>query len=383
MKHCILSAAVASSIFFAAVGSVDVSAFSVSDVSAKAAVIIDACSGNVIAGKNEDMTLPMASTTKIMSSLLLIESGDLDSKFKVDNDAIMVEGSSMGLRKDDIVTKRDLCYGMLLPSGNDAANETAVLLAGSPEKFAVMMNEKARDIGLKNTHFDNPHGLDSENHYTTASDMSVMARELLKHEEILEFTRIYEDYLKKNDGSSIWLVNTNKLVRFYEGVDGLKTGYTTTAGYCMTATAKKNEMRLLSVVMNAPSSDLRSKDTTNMLNYGFNSYKLNILYEKEKNLGQVKIEKAKKEKVDVYLKDDITMLSKINENQGEYNYNVIVNELKAPLSKNQSIGRVEVIDNEGNIVKEEDVIVKEDIEKANVFDLFNRIVAALSSGNLS
>lgn len=354
----------------------------------KSAILLEMSTGKVLYEKNANEKLAPASMTKVMSMLLImeaIERGDftMDDDVVISDNASGMGGSQIFLQTGEKYKVRELLKGIAIASGNDAVVAMAEKVSGTVSSFVEAMNKRAQELGLKNTHFDNPHGLDSENHYTTASDMSVMARELLKHEEILKFTSIYEDYLKKNDGSSIWLVNTNKLVRFYEGVDGLKTGYTTTAGYCMTATAKKNEMRLLSVVMNAPSSDLRSKDTTNMLNYGFNSYKLNILYEKEKNLGQVKIEKAKKEKVDVYLKDDITMLSKINENQGEYNYNVIVNELKAPLSKNQSIGRVEVIDNEGNIVKEEDVIVKEDIEKANVFDLFNRIVAALSSGNLS
>lgn len=255
-------------------------------------------------------------------------------------------------------------------------------VSGSVEAFVESMNKKAEDLGLKNTHFENPHGLDNENHYTTAKDMSIMARELLKHETILEFTSIYEDYLKKNDGSSIWLVNTNKLVRFYEGVDGLKTGFTSTAGYCVTTTAKRNDMRLLSVVMNAPSSDLRSKDTTNMLNYGFNSYQLTVLLEKKKDLGKVKVEKGKKKEVNVYLKDDVTELSKIGEKLENYSYNIVVDDLKAPLKSNQKVGFVEIIDNEGNIVKEEDVIITCDIEKASIFDLFGRILESLTSGNL-
>ncbi len=267
MKHCILSAAVASSIFFAAVGSVDVSAFSVSDVSAKAAVIIDACSGNVIAGKNEDMTLPMASTTKIMSSLLLIESGDLDSKFKVDNDAIMVEGSSMGLRKDDIVTKRDLCYGMLLPSGNDAANETAVLLAGSPEKFAVMMNEKARDIGLKNTHFVTPSGLHDEDHYSTAYDMAMLTREALRNDTFREICGTKQIKLCFGDPPyERWLTNTNNLLSLYDGCIGVKTGFTDEAGRCLVSAAQRNGVTLICVTLNA-SDDWN--DHMKMYEYGF------------------------------------------------------------------------------------------------------------------
>ncbi|MDE6599680.1 MAG: D-alanyl-D-alanine carboxypeptidase, partial [Oscillospiraceae bacterium] len=143
-------------------------AVSLAGLSAKAAILIDATTGTVIAEKNEKQRLPMASTTKIMSALLMLESGDLDTQFKVDNNAIMVEGSSMGLCEDDIVTKRALCYGMLLPSGNDAANQTAVTLAGSTEKFAEMMNNRAKEIGLKDTNFVTPSGLHAENHYSTA-----------------------------------------------------------------------------------------------------------------------------------------------------------------------------------------------------------------------
>ena len=211
--------------------------------------------------------------------------------------------------------------------------------------------------------------------------MSIMAMELLKHEEILTFTSIYEDYLKKNDGSSIWLVNTNKLVRFYEGVDGLKTGFTSTAGYCITTTAKRSDMRLLSVVMNAETSDLRSKDTTNMLNYGFNTYKLNVLLNNEKSLGKVHIEKGKIEETEVYLKNNITTLQKQSDEQKKYDYNIIVDNLEAPIKSNEKVGYVEVIDNEGNVIREEDIIIKEEVKKASILDLFGRVVEAISSGN--
>ena len=137
------------------------------------------------------------------------------------------------------------------------------------------MNKKAESLGLKNTHFVNVHGLDEEGHYSSAYDMSVMARELLKHEKILDFTRVYEEYLTKPDGSQIWLVNTNKLVRFYDGVDGLKTGFTQKAGYCLTATGKKNNLRLISVVMGEESIEKRSSDTVKLLTYRYNKFKVN------------------------------------------------------------------------------------------------------------
>lgn len=275
-----------------------------------------------------------------------------------------------------------MIFYCFLQTAIDAVVAMAEKVSGSVDAFVKAMNDKAKALGLVNTHFENPHGLHSENHYSTASDMAVMAQELLKHEKILEYTSIYEDYLTKNDGSSTWLVNTNRLVRFYEGVDGLKTGFTTEAGYCITTTAKRGGMRLLSVIMNASSSDLRSKDTVNLLNYGFNTYKLNILLEKNKELGKINIEKGKKEEVTLYLKDEVTILNKVNEEEKNYNYNLIVDEIKAPVEANSKVGYVEIMDQDGNIIKEADVIILEEVKKANVLDLFKKVIKIFTCGKM-
>lgn len=371
-----------------------ISFFFVSNVSAledlapnsKSAILLEVSTGKVLFEKNANEKLAPASMTKIMSMLLIMEAIDsgkisLEDEVVISDNASSMGGSQIFLQTGEKYKVSELLKGIAVASGNDAVVAMAEKVSGSVSAFVEAMNKRAGELGLKNTHFDNPHGLDSDTHYTTAKDMSIMAQELLKHEKILEYTSIYEDYLKKNDGSSIWLVNTNKLVRFYEGVDGLKTGYTEKAGYCITTTAKRNDMRLLSVVMKVETSDLRSKDTTNMLNYGFNTYQTDILLDKDKNLGKVKIEKGKKTEVNVYLKDDITILSKVNEEKEKYDYNVVINDLKAPLKKSQKVGYVEVIDSDGNIIKEEDVIVKESVDKANIFNLFGRALEALTSGN--
>ncbi len=236
-------------------------------LSAKAAILIDAQTGTVIAEKNGYQTLPMASTTKIMSALLLIESGDLDSEFKVDNNAIKVEGSSMGLCEDDIVTKRALCYGMLLPSGNDAANETAVLLAGSAEKFAEMMNKRAERIGMKNTSFVTPSGLHDPNHYSTAYDMALLTREALQNEIFREICGTQKAKLEYgNPPYERWLVNTNKLLYMYDGCIGVKTGFTDEAGRCLVSAAEKNGVTLICVTLNAPDD---WNDHKKMYDYGF------------------------------------------------------------------------------------------------------------------
>jgi D-alanyl-D-alanine carboxypeptidase (penicillin-binding protein 5/6) len=354
----------------------------------ESAILLEVSTGKILYEKNADSKLAPASMTKIMSMLLIMEAVD-DGKISMDDEVIISEnaasmgGSQIFLQAGEKYKVEELLKGIAVASGNDAVVAMAEKVGGSVDGFVEMMNKRAEELGLTNTHFDNPHGLDSETHYTTARDMSVMARELLKHEKILEFTSIYEDYLKKNDGSSIWLVNTNRLVRFYEGVDGLKTGYTTNAGYCITTTALRNNLRLLSVVMNAPSSDLRSKDTTNMLNYGFNNYKLDILLDKDNDLGNLSIIKGKKETTKIYLKDNVTILSKINDEKGTYDYNIVIEKENAPIESNEKVGYVEVIDNEGNIIKEQDLIVKEEIKKANIWDLFKKTLSTISSGNFT
>lgn len=271
MKRGIISFLTAMLLFVTALPCIDASAFDVSDISAGAAVLIDAQSGTIITGKNEYSSMPMASTTKIMSALLLIESGDLDREFRVDNNAIMVEGSSMGLCVNDIVTKRALCYGMLLPSGNDAANETAVLLAGSAEKFADMMNERARSIGLSGTHFVTPSGLHDKDHYSTAYDMALLTREALKNETFREICGTKQIKLKFGDPPyERWLTNTNKLLSLYDGCIGVKTGFTDEAGRCLVSAAEKNGVTLICVTLNDRDD---WNDHMKMYDYGFSQVK--------------------------------------------------------------------------------------------------------------
>ena len=265
------------------------------NLSSESAILMDAESSKILYEKNIDEKLPMASMTKIMSMLLImenIENGSLkyEDKVLISENASGMGGSQVFLQAGEEYTVDDLLKCIAVSSANDAVVAMAEKISGSVDTFVTLMNEKAKSLGLENTNFANPHGLDNENHYSTAYDMAIMAKELLKHEDILKYTSIYEDYLTKPDGSQVWLVNTNRLVRFYDGVDGLKTGYTTEAGYCLTATAKKNDLRLISVVMKSPSAEERSSDTSTLLTYGFNSFKSNVIYSKDKSLGKIKIE---------------------------------------------------------------------------------------------
>lgn len=347
------------------------------EISAKSAILVDFNTGKVLYSKNENEPLAMASMTKVMSMLLIMEKID-DGSLKYDDIVeISTESSSMGgsqifLNPGDKYKVIDLLKGVAMASANDAVVALAEKTYGSKEHFIEAMNKKAESLGLKNTHFVNVHGIDEEGHYSSAYDMSVMARELLKHEKILDFTRVYEEYLTKPDGSQIWLVNTNKLVRFYDGVDGLKTGFTQNAGYCLTATGKKNNLRLISVVMGEESIEKRSSDTVKLLNYGFNTFKVNLIKNKSEILGKVNVQKGKKENVDVVLVNDLIELLNASDKPSNYKFKILVDKITAPVKKGDVIGKVKVLNDNGILISEVDITVNENVLKANLWDLFKR-----------
>jgi len=352
----------------------------------KSAILLDFDTGTVMYSKNEEESLPPASMTKIMSMLLIMEAIDngkitFDTEVTISENAASMGGSQVFLQAGEVYKVSELLKGIAIASGNDAVVAMAEYLEGSEENFVNKMNERASSLGLKNTVFKNPHGLDTEGHVSTAKDMAMIAKELLKHPKILEYTSIYEDYLKKPDGTSTWLVNTNKLVRFYDGVDGLKTGFTSSAGYCLTATAKKNNLRLIAVVMGADTSDNRSSDISSMLNYGFNSYKTGVLLKKDTVLGTKRIENGVKETVEIVLKEDYTKLLKQTEALPNYSYNVKVDSLVAPKKKGEIVGKVEVV-NGDSIIDTLDLTLKEDVEKANFFELLLKNIKHMTSGKI-
>lgn len=237
------------------------------DISAKASVLIEAKSGRIIWGKNENTRLPMASTTKIMSTIIALESGDLDTEFTVDSGAVHTEGSSMGLMEGDIVSLRDLCIGMLLPSGNDAANCTAVRLGGDIPTFVGMMNAKAAELGLCDTHFVTPSGLHDPGHYSTAYNMSLLAAYALENPDFAEICGSSNMKLSFGDPPfNRWLTNTNKLLERYDGCIGVKTGFTDEAGRCLVSAAERNGIRLVCVTLNAPDD---WNDHAKLYDYGF------------------------------------------------------------------------------------------------------------------
>lgn len=243
------------------------------------------------------------------------------------------------------------------------------------------MNAKVKELGLKNTHFVNPTGLDEENHYSSAYDMGMIAKELLSHEEILEFSGVYEDYIRQDTPNKYWVVNTNKLIRFYEGADGLKTGFTDNAGYCMAVTAKRGGMRLIAVTLGEENGTVRNNETSELLDYGFNLYKVDVVKSKNDVIAEIKIDRGTKEKVSLSVNEDIVVLKKKSELSKKYDLEQKVNDIKLPLKKGEVIGRLLVKDGK-KVIKEADLVVDEDVDKLGYFRTILETVKDILTGSM-
>ena len=342
-------------------------------------VLMDYYSGRVICEQNSHEKIWPASLTKMMTAYVIgmeLKAGRLhmDDDVTITEDAWAkkyTDSSKMFIEVGRTIKVGDLVRGIIIQSGNDACVAMAIHLAGTQEGFVSVMNNYAAQLGLKDTHFSNVHGLFDEMNYSSAYDMSIMARELVRHEKILEFSSIYEDYLRKNTAKKFWLVNTNKLVKFYSYIDGLKTGYTGNAGYCLTATGMKNDMRLISVVMGEQNTDNRTTDTLAMLDYGFNMYSINKVVNKDKSLGNVRVNLGDIENVDIMLEEDITILNNNQKGKKNITYEINTNNINAPVKKGDVVGKIDVYE-EGRYLYSRDITVMNDIEKANIFKVFIR-----------
>jgi D-alanyl-D-alanine carboxypeptidase (penicilin binding protein) len=353
---------------------------------AGSSILMEVSTKTILYEKNKDSQVAVASLTKMMAQILIleaIESGNLtwDEQVKASSNAAGYGGTQIYLQPGEMMSVRDLMKGITMASANDATVVLAERIAGSEEAFVKMMNEKAKKLGLKNTNFMNPTGLDEDNHYSSAYDMALIAIELLKHDEILEFSSVYEDYLRTDTPNKFWLVNTNKLVRFYDGADGLKTGFTDNAGYTMAVTAKRNDMRLIAIVLGEAVSKVRNQETTSLLDYGFNLYKVQVIKKQGDVIKTVDLNKATKNKVDVILDRDITVLSKKSDTEKSYTEKVNINEVKLPLKENQIVGNIEIYD-QGKQIGSYPLIVKENVKKKNIFKLFLDNLKDIVVGNL-
>lgn len=370
-------------IFLILFGMIRVKALELTSYS-ESAILIEPTTNTILYELNKDERKAPASMTKLMTMLIIVEEIDkgnikLNDMVTISQNAADMGGSQVFLEANMEIEVEQLLKGIAIASGNDAAVAMAEYIAGSTDEFVEMMNQKVKELGLVNTHFANVHGLDTDDHYSTAYDMAQIARELLKHELILDYTSLYEDYLIKPDGSKTWLVNTNKLVRFYDGVDGLKTGYTENAKYCLTATAKREKLRFITVTMGVDSSEHRSNDTTSMLNYGFANYKINNVVKKGQVIGEIEIKGGKKNIGEMVAKEEINDLIKKGDKK-DYSYNIKRKNIKAPILKGDVVGTLEVIDNNGKKVKTIDLVSKESVNKHSFFSLFGKLFKQIVGG---
>lgn len=348
----------------------------------KSGVLIEVNSGKIIFEKDKDLQLSIASLTKIASLIIIFEELDsgkihYDDVVTASRNASEFGGSQIYLEAGEKMTVRDLIKGITVASGNDAVVAMAEYISGSEDKFVNRMNSLVKRLKLKNTNFVNCTGLDEKNHYSSAYDVAILSRELItKYPEVLEFSSIYEDYLRNNTDNKFWLVNTNKLIHLYSGCDGLKTGHTDDAGYCLASTAKREGLRLIGIVLGENDSKVRNKETMELLDYGFNNVKMNCILKKGEVVDKISIDKTKKKIYDVVLKNNLCVIED-KDNLYKYNYKNNITYKTLPIKKGDIIGNLEVY-YKNNVIAREEITVKEDINKMkvlsfileNVYNLF-------------
>jgi len=353
----------------------------------KSAILIEATTGKIIFEKNSHEKLPPASMTKIMSMLIIlenIEKGTIkwDDVVTISMNASSMGGSQILLETGEQMKVYDLFKGIAISSGNDAVVAMGEYIAGTEDEFVKMMNKKVKELGLKDTVFKNAHGLDAKDHYSSAYDMAMIAKELVKYDKLFEFTTIYEDYLRKGTDREIWLVNTNKLIKFNPIVDGLKTGFTKEAGYCLTATAKKNNMRLISVVMKEPDPTTRNSETNSLLDYGFASYKAEPIVTTKTIIDKINIEKARTSKIEIIPLKSYSLVTKKTDKTGKISYNLKLDKIKLPIKKGEKIGVLQIKNNE-KIITNINVTVKSNVEKANIIELYGKYLSSIIKGEIN
>ena len=352
----------------------------------KSAILIEASTGKIIYEKNSHDRYAPASMTKIMSMILImeeIEKGKLkwDEVLTTSEYAASMGGSQIFLQANEKMTVKDLFKAVAIGSANDATVVFAERISGTEERFVEKMNKRAKELGLKDTNFKNAVGLDEANHYSSAYDMAYMAKELVKYEKVFEFTTIYEDYLRQNTDNKFWLVNTNKLIKTYDGADGLKTGYTSEAGYCLTATAMKNRMRLIGTIMGASESKTRNSNMSTLLDYGFNSYEMQVEVKQGDVVSKKKISKAKNETIEIIPIKDASVLVQKGEEKDALNYEMKLKKFKLPIKKGDKVGTLYLKDGNKTINMVQ-LTVKEDVEKASILELYKRTIKSILSGNV-
>lgn len=345
----------------------------------ESACLIEVSTKRIIYEKEPHKRLAPASMTKIMTMILVMESLDkkvttLEDMVPTPEEAKELGGTQIYLAVGEEMRLEDLLKSVAINSANDAAMSLAVYVGGNSENFVTMMNQKAKEIGLQNTHFANPHGFDDPDHYTSARDMAMMGAYLVEnYPDILKYTSTYEDYVRADDlEKKFWLVNTNKLVKHMPGVDGLKTGWTDEAGYCLTATINKNNVRFIAVSMNCASPKLRTEDIVGMLNFATNTYDLERYMRKGDVVTTVEDVLIKPTKYNVVVNEDINILKKKGTEAKGITVDVKIDKLKLQ-NLEDVVGTIDVYYN-GELYKTVNLGISEEVHKASFIDVFFEVL---------
>ncbi len=351
------------------------------DVNAKSAILIDANSGEVIYEKNPHEKLPMASVTKIMTMLLAmeaIESGHvaLTDMVTISPRAASMGGSQLYMEEGEQQSLETLLKGISICSANDACVAVGEYIAGTEEVFVKKMNEKAELLGMMNTNFVNTNGLPAEGHYSSAYDISLMSKELLKYPRIHEWLTTWMTSIKvglpTKEQTNLEITNTNRLIKTYPGANGIKTGYTGEAGYCLSASATKENMTLISVVLGSPTSKIRFNESSKLLDYGFAAFEsINIAGENQV-LGKIKVDKGDSDYINGISENKISILVRKEEKQSINKEIHIEENISAPLKKGDVVGEIVIFKND-EIYKTYPIICEKDVGRAGIFTLYFKL----------
>ncbi len=351
-------------------------ASNVFELKAKAAILVDGTAGSILMEKNSHEKFPIASVTKIMSILLIMEAVDsgkitYDDIVHVSEHSYSMGGSQVYLKPGEEFTVLEMLKAVVIHSANDATVALAEKVSGSEEAFVSMMNQKAKDLGMSDTNFLDCTGLTDEGHYSTANDIAVMSRELImKHPKVLELTTIWQDTFRNGTFS---LDNTNRMIRSYQGANGLKTGFTTKAGYCLSASAIRNNLQLITVVLGEPNDSIRFAEAKKLLDFGFANYDISQVNKKGEEVGTIDVKKGVSLSVKGIYADDVNLLLKKGD-KGQIKREANLDEnLTAPVKSGQKIGEVVYKIND-KIMGKADVVADVDVEKASFVRIFFRMV---------
>ncbi|SHI01225.1 D-alanyl-D-alanine carboxypeptidase family protein [Sporanaerobacter acetigenes] len=355
------------------------SAEPVFEIDGKSAILIDYNSGNIIYEKNSHDKLPPASITKIMVLLIAMESLErgtinLNDEVVISGNAAGMGGSQVYLEEGEIQTIENLLKAICLRSANDASVALAEHMSGSEELFVKKMNEHAKELGMNNTNFMNVTGLPNEGHYTTAYDIGIMSKELLKHPKIHDWLNLWMSEMKvgKNKDVVQSLVNTNRLIRDYEGANGIKTGSTSEAGFCLSASAKRGNLQLIAVILGCETSKIRFNETKKLLDYGFANYDSITVGRKNDLMGKVLVEKGSSEEVEAILERDACILLPKG-SEGNLEKEIIISEsILAPVDNHEKLGEL-IIKFNGKEIDKINIIAKNSVDKANFKDMLKKV----------